>query len=395
MQTVTQTEHDNSMKNGDNDNRKQSRMVNLEILRCLAMMLVVVLHYLGKGNLLQNLSGAEMSMVGIAAWVLEAFCIVAVNVYMLISGYFLCTSSFKLSRLIKLWLQVWTYSVVVGLIAAFTGILPAGEADIHYFLTLLFPISMDHYWFMTAYVFLYLLLPIIGEGVRRMTKAQMQLTLALLLTAFCLMKTVLPVRLEMDKNGYDCLWYVCVFITAAYIRRFGMRFLESKARAIAIYGIACLGVITEAFVFRMIYLKTGSLGLILNISYEYNHLLPFLAALGLFGFFLKVKGTGIIANLAAKIAPFTLGVYLLHENVGLRYAWPHLLGAGAIDSVGELLVRTIVAASTVFTIGIVVEAARTRLMRGLHVLLCKIGIYRRFVEKIEKADKLFQIKEAN
>lgn len=395
MQAVTQAEKDNHLKNGDRNNRRQSRMTNLEILRCIAMMMVVILHYLGKGDLLPNLSGAEMSTTGITAWVLEAFCIVAVNVYMLISGYFLCTASFKLSRLIKLWMQVWTYSIVVGLIATFAGLIPAAEVDTHYFLMLLFPISMDHYWFMTAYVFLYLLLPFIGVGVRKMTKEQMQLTLALLLTTFCLVKTVLPVRLETDKNGYDCLWYVCVFVTAAYIRRFGVRFLESKVRAIALYVSACLGVIAEAFVFRMIYLKTGSLGFILNISYEYNHLLPFLAALGLFGFFLKVKGTGIIANLAAQIAPFTLGVYLLHENVGLRYAWPNLLGAAGIGSVGELLLNTIIAAIIVFVIGIVVEVVRTQVLRGVHMLFSKVGMYRRLVEKIEMADEWFQVKEGN
>ena len=31
---------------------KQGRMANLELLRCVAMMMVVIMHYLGKGNLL-------------------------------------------------------------------------------------------------------------------------------------------------------------------------------------------------------------------------------------------------------------------------------------------------------------------------------------------------------
>lgn len=206
----------------------KSRMANLELLRCIAMMMVVVLHYLSKGELLGDLTKEHMNYVTVAAWVLEVFCIVAVNVYMLISGYFLCTSSFKLSRLLRLWLQVWMYSVGVSMIAAFTGILPSEECDTHYFLSLLFPVSMGHYWFMTAYIFLYLLLPVIGMAVRKMTKKQMQLALAGMLTVFCLMKSVLPFRLEMDGKGYDCIWYLCVFLTAAYIRRFGIPFLEKK-----------------------------------------------------------------------------------------------------------------------------------------------------------------------
>lgn len=53
----------------------------------MAMMMVVVLHYLGKGGLLPDLT-APLSVQDMVAWLLEAFCIVAVNVYMMISGYF-------------------------------------------------------------------------------------------------------------------------------------------------------------------------------------------------------------------------------------------------------------------------------------------------------------------
>ena len=370
-----------------------SRMMNMEVLRCLAMMMVVVLHYLGKGNLLPELSGTDMNVTGIAAWVLEAFCIVAVNVYMMISGYFLYTSSFKLSRLLQLWLQVWTYSVLVGILAVFTGWIPAAEVDTHYFLTLLFPVTMDHYWFMTAYIFLYLLLPFIGACVRRMSKQQLQIALVLLLGVFCVIKTVLPVRLETDAKGYDCLWYVCVFLTAAYIRRFGFRFLESKARAWGFYVAACLAVVAEAFVFRQVYLQTGSLGLILNISYEYNHLFSFLAAVGLFCAFLQVKAEGRLAGMLAKAAPFTLGVYLLHENMGARYAWQNWFGAARVTSVGGLLVGTVTAVVCVFVCGILVEMVRSRAMKGLHVLLNKTGIYRKCMGKIQAVDELFRIQE--
>lgn len=374
----------------DKASSAKPRMVNLEVLRCIAMMMVVALHYLGKGGLLPGLAGESMSAAGIAAWILEAFCIVAVNIYMMISGYFLCSSSFKLSRLLQLWLQVWTYSVGVGLLAAWTGMLPASEVDTHYFLTLLFPVSMDHYWFITAYVFLYLLLPFLGAGVRRLSKQQLQLALVLLLAAFSVVKTVVPARMETDAKGYDCLWYVCVFMAAAYIRRFGAGFLTSRARAWGLYVAACLGIAAETFLFRWIYLRTGSLGLILNISYEYNHFLAFLAAAGLFGAFLQVKTTGKPARLLAKAAPYTLGVYLLHENMGLRYGWQNWFGADRISSVGGLLLGTLAAVACVFVCGIAVEAARTWLMKGLNRLLCKIGLYRRLADRIEAADRLFQ-----
>lgn len=363
-------------------------MANLELLRCIAMMMVVVLHYLSKGGLLGDLTQEHINYVSVAAWVLEVFCIVAVNVYMLISGYFLCTSSFKLSRLLQLWLQVWMYSVGVGLIAAFTGILPAEECDTHYFLSLMFPISMGHYWFMTAYVFLYLLLPIIGMAVRKMTKQQMQLALAGMLTVFCLMKSVFPFRLEMDGKGYDCIWYLCVFLTAAYIRRFGIPFLEKKRNAVSLYVVGCLAVLAETMCLRQVYLRTGSLELIMKIATEYNHLFPFVASVGLFMAFLSLRVSPGIAKWVNRIAPYTLGVYLLHENLGVRYAWQKWLGADCVIAVVGLVWYTLLAVMIVFAVGVIVDWLRSIMVRFFDKMLRKLAFYRKVVDKIMEMDVL-------
>lgn len=369
--------------------QKKERMANLEVLRCVAMMMVVVLHYLGKGGLLPGLT-APLSAQDTAAWLLEAFCIVAVNVYMMISGYFLCESSFKFSRLLQLWLQVWIYSVVIGVLAVATGIVPAQEISTHYYLTLLFPVTMGHYWFLTAYVFLYVLLPLLGEGLRRMTKQQFQVALVLLFTTFCLLKSVLPFRLEEDSKGYDCIWYLCVFCVAAYIRRFGIPFLQKKSHALILYLTGVFGTFGEAMLLHLFYLKTGSLELILKIPYEYNHIFPFLASVGLFCLFLDSRIQGKIGGVAVKIAPYTLGVYLLHENLGVRYAWQAWLGTKVISNAWQLLAWTMLAVVVVFVLGILVDLVRKTLCGGLHKAFLHIRPYRSLLEKIQAIDTMFK-----
>lgn len=371
-------------------NTKIGRMANLELLRCIAMMMVVVLHYLGKGNLLTALDGADMGAAGYTAWLLESFCIVAVNVYMLISGYFLCTSSFKLSRLIGLWLQLVFYSAGFGLIGALSGILTGTPFDTHYILTLIFPVSMGHYWFLTAYIFLYLLLPFVGRAVKQMNRQQLLWAILLLFFVFCLLKSVLPLRLEMDNQGYDCLWYLCVFLAAAYMRRFGIPSLEKKGRGLMIYVVCCLAIFAGTMGLRAVYLKTGSLGLMLKMFLEYNHILPFLAAAGLFAAFAGLKVQGRFASLVTRIAPYTLGVYLLHENIGFRYSWQKWFGASRVDSVPGLLFGTLSAVVCVFCCGILVDMLRNVLMKGLHRLLSGIGIYRKITEKIYHVDAIFR-----
>ncbi len=367
-----------------------SRMANLELLRCIAMMMVVVLHFLGKGDILGDLTGKEpLGSMKTTAWLLESFCIVAVNLYMLISGYFLSASSFKLSRLLKLWLQVWVYSVGVGLLAYALGICPESEFGIHYLLTLALPVSMGHYWFITAYVFLYLLLPLVSMAVKRMTKEQLQITVIILLTAFCLLKSVLPVRLEMDAKGYDCLWYLCVFLTAAYIRRFGIPFLQKKGRGVIIYIVSALLIFGGTMCLHFIYVKTGSMGLLIKVFIEYNHVLPFLAAVGLFAAFLRTRIGGKPVGVICAVSPYTLGVYLLHENIGVRYVWQKWLGAERISNVAELIVWTAIAVIAVFAAGVLVEAARSLVMKWLHKVLMHLGLYRSFIMKIERMDMAF------
>ncbi len=380
---------------------EKKRMANLELLRCVAMMMVVVLHYLGKGGLLPDLTGKSLGSAGMAAWLMESFCIVAVNVYMFISGYFLCTSHFRLSRLITLWLQLWLYSVTFGILGVLTGVVTETTVDTHYFLTLLFPVSMGHYWFMTAYVFLYLLLPFVGTAVKKMTKQQMRLAVGILLLAFCVLKSVLPFRLEMDAKGYDCLWYLCVFMAAAYVRRFGLPLLEKKGRGLLLYIVCGLLAFGGTLTLREVYLRTGRLGRIVDICLEYNHIFAFLAALGLFMAFCRLRVNKNISGVINKIAPYTLGVYLLHENLGLRYAWQNWLGAekvrvyskGGIESVLVLIFGTLAAVVCVFVCGILVDMARAGLMKGLHRVLSKVSIYRRLTEKIAIADRVFAVNE--
>lgn len=62
------------------------------------------------------------------------------------------------------------------------------------------------------------------------------------------------------------------------------RFTE-KSRALLLYLIGIFGTFGEAMLLHLFYLKTGSLELILKIPYEYNHIFPFLASLGLFCLF--------------------------------------------------------------------------------------------------------------
>jgi surface polysaccharide O-acyltransferase-like enzyme len=370
---------------------RPSRLANMELLRCVAMMMVVVLHYLGKGGILADLSETGNTGYGMAAWVLECFAIVAVNSYMLLSGYFAKKAEFKLSRLVRLYVQVWLYSVVIGFLAYFIGIYPAEEFSVHYVLTLIFPITMGHYWFMSAYVLMYILIPLLGAGLRSMNRKQMQAAIILLLLFNCILKSVIPARLEMDAQGYDCLWYLCMFVIGLYISRFGAQITRaSQGAALYIAGVALT--FGELMLLHLVYVRTGSFGHIMKISIEYNHIFPLIASLGLFTMFININLKGKISDIILKLGPYTLGVYLLHENIAVRYEWQKWLGAERINSVTALLLWTAAAVITVFAAGIAIDFVRAKLTSGADKLLEHLKIYRALKEKIKSVDELFKVR---
>ena len=89
--------------------RKTKRLANIELLRIISMFLIVMTHYIGRGGVVaaaQPLSG----IYGVTT-VIDAIIIMAVNVYILISGYVLAESTFKFKRLVDIVLQVSSISV--------------------------------------------------------------------------------------------------------------------------------------------------------------------------------------------------------------------------------------------------------------------------------------------
>ena len=51
----------------------KKRQLNYELLRILAMLMIVSLHYLSKGGILGEPARADMTTAGYTAWLIEAF----------------------------------------------------------------------------------------------------------------------------------------------------------------------------------------------------------------------------------------------------------------------------------------------------------------------------------
>ena len=88
------------------------RESNFELLRIISMFFIVVYHVLVHGQILEHATGSmELMTVFI-----EAFILVHVNSFILITGYFQCKSKMKLGKVLSLNNATWFYKVVIMLI---------------------------------------------------------------------------------------------------------------------------------------------------------------------------------------------------------------------------------------------------------------------------------------
>jgi surface polysaccharide O-acyltransferase-like enzyme len=182
-----------------------------------------------------------------------------------------------------------------------------------------------------------------------------------------------------------------MFVIGLYISRFGIKITRaSQGAMLYIAGVALT--FGELMLLHALYVRTGSLEHIMKISIEYNHIFPVIASLGLFTMFINININGKISNIILKLAPYTLGVYLLHENLAVRYEWQKWLGADRIKSVPGLFLWTAAAVVTVFAAGVTVDFVRAKLTAGLDKILEHLKIYRVLKEKIKSVDELFKVR---
>jgi len=334
------------------------RHANFELLRIAAMLMIITLHYLVKGNVAVSYAESR-SAVNYAAWLVEAFCIVAVDCYVLLSGYFLVESEWKPGRVLSLLCQILFYSLLIPVAMLCIGMLSWGELGLYDWLGFLFPIGTEHYWFATAYLFLYLFAPVLAAGIKKLEKKTLQKIIVLLLLFFSVGKSVLPFSFVTDRYGYDYGWFLCLFLIAAYLRLYGCRWLEEKAHGIWLYVGTCLCIFVVSAAAGLLGEKIEAFAYYAEMPYTYNHLLCLFGAVGLFSVFKKMRiKEGRAAEIIRRIAPHTFGVYLLHEHILIRYEWMDWLRVDKVRESFLFLPHMFWCVCVVFLAGLLVDFVR-------------------------------------
>lgn len=204
---------------------KRERQSNIELLRIIVMMGVIILHY---NNPL--IGGGFEYAGGVNKWVLyflESVFVCAVDLFVLISGYFMCTSHKRtIIKPLELIVQVIAFRELVYIAKCLIGKDDLSAKRVVYSLI---PIN----WFVILYITLYLISPMLNIVAKRVAECCFKRILLILMLVFSVYPTAVDILQEVTGNdihglssvgmygsqwGYSIVNFVLMYFIGAYLR---------------------------------------------------------------------------------------------------------------------------------------------------------------------------------
>lgn len=270
---------------------KTTRNGALDALKIIAIMMVIASHYLNTqfGNGLIN----TRSILGISTHLLLSIFIVACNIFVLVTGYY-CAKKDSVS--LKKGLRLIIVTLFYGIIIAITYILIKRPQFNFTLLKTLLSSIIDR-WFIVLYIILYFLIPYINKTINNISKKSYQRLLIILLFFFSIWPTLLT-DVTLKDNGYGMVNFVCIYLIGAYIRLYENDVKKHKNK-FYIFGTISLAI-------------TTILSFVSYRAWNYCSIFVILQSVALFLYFKKLKIRS--SHMLTRIASFSLGIYIIHEN---------------------------------------------------------------------------------
>lgn len=345
--------------------QKDDRNYGIDLLRIMSMFSIVLLHVLGEGGVGMKVEPFSKNYYGYL--ILRFLNEFAVDAFGMVSGYVMCRSKPRLSRLLALWLQVMFYSV--GLSALFILFDRSAVAGVRAELySMLLPITGGRYWYMSSYFCLFFFIPVLNAGLEKLSWKEIRSVLIGLFVLICIAGSLNTSRKDpFSMNyGFSTAWLCVLYLIGGAYRKHGEHFRIRVWQSLL--GIAVCVLVTVYFKhwmdmnrWRLPY--TLDWMLMSNVSITYT----------LTGFFMltlyaRIRPCGWMKRIIRLLSPAALGVYLIHVHplVWSRFITGRFAFLADLHWMGMLL-GAVATAIGIFAVCMLIELCRIRLFRLLRL----------------------------
>ena len=349
---------------------KTKRNSSIELLRIIAMLLIIAQHYVYHADYDRSIFDAVSANV-IYLKILSMFGYSACTFFGLISGYHLIrknTGKSFYGKLVPLTLETTFYATVIMIIVSATGLVSLSLRDMIKQILAVFYGN----WYVVFYIVLYLFVPYINPFLKSMDKGSFRKLLLLIVVLFIAIQTFLG---EIyDLNNIDFMFLSYVF--GAYVQLYPEDFAYKNSRNLLVGLGSALLIIASVIVIDFIGLKTGNAKFIQNDTFliRWDSLPQFAFSLFIFLYTVKKEFHNPLIDLFGS---GVLGIYLIHDgllrNLIWNTIWPN---AQYVDSP---YIHSLLKITAVFVICALIDILRQIFLeRPLMKALKRTKLYDRF-----------------
>lgn len=273
------------------------RNSNIELLRIFCMCFVIGGHIVMKYDCV-DLGTVEYFIGNI----LRSFFAVAVNCFVLISGYFGIKLNYK--KLLKISMQVLFYSISIYILTLILGI---HTFEFKKDILLLIPIISKQYWFITIYFVLCILSPLLNIIIENINKEKFKQILIIIIVLFYILPTLqymVNSPTITGDAGYGIVNFVCLYFIGRYIRIY-----YNDRKSVFIYAMVYITSSISLFLGNYILSKIFGFHFSSFISYDTIFLL--ISAIALF---LLFKNISIQSNVINRLSEYALSAFIIHMH---------------------------------------------------------------------------------
>lgn len=215
------------------------------------MLMIVAHHYVVNSGLFQIIQESPLSSVSSTMLLFGAWGKTGINCFLLITGYFMCKSSFSWQKLLKLYLQITFYTVIIYIIFCVTG---HEKVSIIKACWTFWPVkNLTPSDFVSCFLIFYLFIPFLNIFINHIDRRQHQILIILLIAFYGVFPSIPVIPMSFSYVS----WFMAIYIISAYIRFYGLFPSVSYKRwgilSMILILIASSSVIFLEYVYKMGY----------------------------------------------------------------------------------------------------------------------------------------------
>ena len=299
---------------------QKQRDSNLELFRVIVMLLIIAHHYVVNSGVWDVIQANEPTANSLFYYIFGMWGKTGINCFVLITGWFMCTSQITLRKFLKLLLEIEFYKIAISVAFLITG---KDVFSTKWLLSLL-PVRAIRTDFIQSFLVFFFFIPFLNILIKKMTKHQHFLLIALFFFLYTFLGTVPKFYVTMNYVS----WFCALYVYSSFMRLYDFPFKDNH---LAWRVFSLTSVLISIISVLVIRYYPGIISDPYWFVSDSNKFMALITAICLFNLFRTLRMP--YNRLVNILGSTTFGVLLIHAHSNTMRSW---LWGEFFDNVGHL-----------------------------------------------------------